>query len=194
MSFNPILIVGGEPNSIFFEIFFKSIIKIKNKNPIILIGSKNILKKQMENLNYNFNINLIDQKSLTNTKISKTNINLIDIEYNQKTAFKKISGKSNNYINNSFKIAFDIIKKGMSSRLINGPVSKKFFLKKKYYGVTEFIADKFKVKSSAMLIYNKKLSVCPLTTHMPISLVSSSINQEMISQKVLLIDRFYKKI
>ena len=30
-----------------------------------------------------------------------------------------------------------------------------------------------------MLIYNKKLSVCPLTTHLPINLVKN-INKELI--------------
>jgi len=37
MKFKPILVVAGEPNSIFLEIFFKSIKAIKIKNPIILI-------------------------------------------------------------------------------------------------------------------------------------------------------------
>ena len=52
-----ILIIAGEPYSIFSEIFFKTLKKkqIQNmKNPIILIGSKEILFKQMTRLNYNF--------------------------------------------------------------------------------------------------------------------------------------------
>ena len=36
---NTILIFPGEPNSIFLEIFFKSIKKIKIRNPVILFGS-----------------------------------------------------------------------------------------------------------------------------------------------------------
>ena len=42
MNYKPIIIVAGEPNSIFFEIFFK-VIKKKIKSPIILIGSKKLL-------------------------------------------------------------------------------------------------------------------------------------------------------
>ena len=45
MTTKPILIVAGEPYSIFLEIYFKSLRqkKIKNlKNPIILICSKTI--------------------------------------------------------------------------------------------------------------------------------------------------------
>ena len=40
MNYSPILIVAGEPNSIFLEIFFK-VLKKKIKSPIILIASKN---------------------------------------------------------------------------------------------------------------------------------------------------------
>ena len=40
MNYKPIIIVAGEPNSVFFEIFFK-VIKKKIKSPIILIASKN---------------------------------------------------------------------------------------------------------------------------------------------------------
>ena len=51
MRYKPIIIVAGEPNSIFFEIFFKSIKKIKIKHPLILIASLNLIKLQMGALN-----------------------------------------------------------------------------------------------------------------------------------------------
>ena len=44
-----------------------------------------------------------------------------------------------------------------------------------------------------MIIYNKNLSVCPLTTHLPIKLVSKNINKLEIINKVKLIDNFWKK-
>ena len=50
MNYSPILIVGGEPNSIFLEIFFKVLKKNKTLNPIILISSKKLLNMQMKML------------------------------------------------------------------------------------------------------------------------------------------------
>ena len=44
-----------------------------------------------------------------------------------------------------------------------------------------------------MLIFNKNLSVCPLTTHVPIKNVSNQINKKNIIDKVNLIKLFYKK-
>ena len=45
MNKEPIIIVAGEPNSIFLEIFFKSIKSNKFKCPLVLIVSKKLLKK-----------------------------------------------------------------------------------------------------------------------------------------------------
>jgi 4-hydroxythreonine-4-phosphate dehydrogenase len=42
-----------------------------------------------------------------------------------------------------------------------------------------------------MLIYNKKLSVCPITTHLPIKLVTNQISKKIITDKVSLISNFY---
>ena len=52
MNYSPILIVSGEPNSIFLEIFFKVISKNKIKSPIILISSKKLLELQMKKLGF----------------------------------------------------------------------------------------------------------------------------------------------
>ena len=90
--------------------------------------------------------------------MSKNKINLINVNYNK-------SKNSNIYIEQCFSVAFRLIKNKFSYKLINGPISKKKFLQKKYLGVTEYISKKFNSPKNAMLIFNKKLSVCPLTTH-----------------------------
>ena len=58
--------------------------------------------------------------------------------------------------------------------------------------MTEYIASKFNQKNFAMLIYNKKLSVCPLTTHLPLKDVAKNINQKLIIEKIKIINQFYK--
>ena len=44
-----------------------------------------------------------------------------------------------------------------------------------------------------MLIYNKDLSVCPLTTHLPLKLIHKKINKKLIEEKIQLINFFYIK-
>ena len=193
MIYKPIIIVAGEPNSIFFEIFFKSLKYKKFKSPIILIASKNLINLQMKKLKVKRQIRLIDFPELKKNRLDNKKINLINVNFNQKKAFDKISNKSNNYIKKSFDIALKILNEKITYKFINGPISKKFFLKKKYLGITEYLASKTETKNFAMLIYNKKLSVCPLTTHLPIKKVSKKINKTMIKEKIKLIDIFYKK-
>jgi len=192
MRFDPIIIVAGEPNSIFLEIFFKCL-KKKIKSPLILIASLNLVKMQMHKLKVKRKIVILDYKNFTNKKLNNKNINLINVDYNPSKAFEKITTKSNNYIKKSFDISFKIIKQNKIKKLINGPIYKKTFLNKKYLGITEFISKKFKVKKKAMLIYNKKLSVCPVTTHLPIKYVTKRINKKNIIEKVKLITQFYIK-
>ena len=190
----PILIVGGEPFGIFLEIFFKTISLKKFKNPIILIASKKLLMKQMKIFNYNFKINLINKDKINLNNLNKKTINIIDVNFNFKKPFDKISSKSNSYIEKSFKIALQIIKKNSFSGIINGPISKKNFLKEKYFGITEYLADKTNNNNKvAMLIYNKKLSVSPITTHLPLKLVNKSLSKKKIINQVILIKDFYKK-
>ena len=44
-----------------------------------------------------------------------------------------------------------------------------------------------------MLIYNKNLSVCPITTHLPLKDVSKKISKQKIIEKAKLIYTFYEK-
>ena len=193
MNYKPIIIVAGEPNSIFFEIFFKALKTEKFKSPIILIASIDILKLQMKKLRFKRKIKLLTLSELKKTKLNNSSINLISIKYIQNKPFKKLSSKSNTYINKSFDLALKIIKKKITNKFINGPISKKFFLKNKFLGITEYLAHKTKTKKYAMLIYNKNLSVSPITTHLPIKYVSKSIRKNLILEKVKLINSFFNE-
>ena len=62
MNINKIVIILGEPNSVFLEILFKFFKSTKFNNfkkTIVLIGSYNLSLNQMKKLNYNFSFNII---------------------------------------------------------------------------------------------------------------------------------------
>jgi len=193
-NYKPILIVAGEPYSIFLEIFFKSLKTHKFKNPLVLIVSKNLFINQMKELNYNFKINLINPKKIDANYISLRNVNIIDVEFKFQKTFDKITNKSNLYITKCFKIALHLLKSEKFSGIINGPISKKNFLNTRFLGVTEYLAKQCKKNNFAMLIYNKKLSVSPITTHLPLKDVHKKINKKNIINHIELINAFYKKL
>jgi len=191
MKFKPIVVVPGEPNSIFYEIFFKCIENNKIYSPIILITSKKILEYHLKALEFNLRINLLETKKINIKNLNKKKINIIDVNYEGDFKFDIISNKSKKYINQCFNIGFNLIRNNLSFKFINGPISKKYFLEKKYLGVTEYISKKFSIKNFTMLIYNEELSVCPITTHLPLKYVAKEINQKNIINKVNLINNFY---
>ncbi len=193
MKINKILIILGEPQSTFSEILFKYFSSkefSKSKKKIILIGSINLMRKQMKKLKFNLNLYAIE-----NIKEAKINeLNILNINYNGQKIFSKISSNSKKYISNCFKIALNLIKNNKKIALINGPISKKYFLNKKYLGVTEYISKKTKSKNQVMLIYNDKLSVSPLTTHLPLKHVAKNISKEKIIKNVKQIQKFYENL
>jgi len=194
MNYKPILIVGGEPNSIFLEIFFKSIQDHHYKSPLIIIASKKLLEQQMKKLGFFFEINMINQNFKKFNFLDNKKINLINVEYKFKSCFEKISSKSNDYIKKSFEVALKIIKQNKLSKLINGPISKKYFLKGKTLGITEYLAKKTKKNNEVvMLIFNNKLAVSPITTHLALKDVHKQISKQKIYLHVKLITEFYKK-
>ena len=86
--YKPIIIVAGEPNSVFLEILFKSF-KKKISSPIILICSKKLLIFHMKKFKFkkkvvDLNLNEIDRYIFSN----KT-INLIDVDYDFHNKFEK---------------------------------------------------------------------------------------------------------
>ena len=193
MNNKPIIIVAGEPYSVFLEIFFKSKKKINIKKPIILIASKELVLLQMKKLGFHFEINIINVNRLKFHLLDKKKINLIDVKFEFNKIFDKISDKSNSFINESFSVALKILKEKSCSGLISGPISKKHFLKGKSLGITEYLSKKTKKDNVAMLIFNKKLSVSPITTHVALKNVNRKISKKKIYIHIGLINEFYKK-
>ncbi len=190
MSIKYIFIVLGEPYSVFSEILGKYFSRTKNiKKKIVVLGNINLLKNQLGKLNYKINFNEISH--LNEAKFKE--INIINIDFSKKDIFSKITNKSNKYIEDSFNKFFELSKlNNKNYLLINGPVSKKTFLKKKYLGITEYLSNKSRSKDTVMLIYNKKLSVSPITTHLPIKYVAKYIDKEKIVKNVIKINNFFK--
>ena len=193
MSTNKILIILGEPNSTFSEVLFKyfrSKFFKQNKNKIILIGNKKLFQSQMIKLKYNFKIKEISSLQ----KYTAKEINIINVDYKFKKTFSEITSNSKKYIEKCFELGLKLVEEKKAQFIINGPVSKKHFLNKKFPGITEYVANKTNSKEPVMLIYNDNLSVSPLTTHIPIKNVYKYVKKRRIINNALKINKFYRSI
>ena len=177
-------------------IIFKSwmLRKKYSHKPILIIGSYQILNLQrkklkykikIKNINYNFKKRDLNGKALP----------VINVDYKQKKAFEKISTRSNNYIFKCFQKAMNLSKSKKVLGIINCPISKETLFKNKYKGITEYISKKTNSEGrEVMLLFNKNLSVSPLTTHLPINKISKRLKKINILQKTQIINMFFKKI
>ena len=110
-NFNPIIIVAGEPKSIFLELYIKNFDKFK-KSPLILIASQKLLLNQMKLLKLKKKINILSLKrSINFNNLNNKKINLIDIPLDYKNLDTIKIKNSNKYINNSFEVALELLKK-----------------------------------------------------------------------------------
>jgi len=190
---NLICIIAGEPNSINSEIIGK-VLKIKkklNRQNFFIIGNYKLIKKQFEQLKFNIKLKKIIK--IENNNFTKNNF-VLDVPLVFKNPFKIPIKNKRLYIMNSFKIAINLAKKKKVAGFINCPINKFETFGLRTMGITEFLAKKEKVfGKEAMLIYNKSLSVSPITTHIKIKNVSKKITKKIIIDKSLTINNFYKK-
>ncbi len=186
-----LVIPFGDPKSVFLELllkYFKSKSYKKSRINFILVGSYRIIKTQMKKFNSKINLNNLE--NINQIKINK--INIINVCLKRVKNIDDQKKITNDYIEKCFQLSLDIIKTNSNTALFNGPVSKKNFLAKKHLGITEYLAKKTLSKNPVMLIYNNELSVCPITTHLPIKFVAKSLNKTKIIDKIKLINKFYK--
>ena len=79
MKNKPIIIINGEPNSVFVEIFFKALNSKKYKSPIILISSIELIKFYIKKFKFKKKIKLIQVNNILDSNLNNNSINLINI-------------------------------------------------------------------------------------------------------------------
>ncbi len=133
-NFDPIIIVAGEPKSIFLELFFKTYKKFK-KNPIVLIVNKKLLVDHLKLLKIKRPIiNLVSHKIINYKILDNKKINLIDVPLVYSSLKNIEINDSNQYINKCFDIAIELLRENNKLKLINGPIIKKKFFREKTLG------------------------------------------------------------
>ena len=155
-----IAIVAGEPNSINSEIIAKAWKKIKNNKNLFIIGNYSLLKKQIKKINIKIKVSEIASiKDIKNNK----KLNVLNIPLKFRSLFENNIKNTKRYVLESLNVAHNLALNKKIKAFINAPIDKRIF-SNKYLGVTEYLASKNNIKNKeVMMIYNKKLSVIPLT-------------------------------
>ena len=182
-------IVLGEPNSINSEILAKS---NASKSSSIIIGSYELLKSQLKILKIKRKIRKI--KKTEDFKKNDEVINVLDIPLKFKKPFNVSRKESSKYVKKCLLVSHSLCLQKKIKGIINCPINKKNLFKNKNQGVTEFLAKKNKIfNSEVMVIYNKNLSVVPITTHIKLKNVSKFIKKDFLSKKLITLNKFFIK-
>ena len=189
-----IILIGGDPNSINSEIILKSWRKISNtlKKKIYLVSNYNLIKDQSKKLK--FSIKVCKVKSLKSKNNSDT-LKIIDINLKYSRPFNVPIKEASKFVKKSLIIGHHLALNKNVLGLINCPIDKTL-LRRNNMGVTEFLASKCNIKnnSEVMLIWNKKFSVSPITTHIDLKDVSKNLKSKIILNKINTINDFFKRI
>ena len=189
-----VCIVAGDPNSINSEIIaklWKKKSSFKNIN-IFIIGSYDLINAQLKKIKINIKLKKINGLKKHNFK---KNLLIYDVPTKFKNPFELSKKNKYKYIFKCFEKAIYFSKNKKVLGFINCPINKSEVFRKKIIGVTEYLAKKEGCYGKeVMLIYNKKLAVSPITTHIQVKKISQTLNKSLIVNKLITIDKFYRKI
>ncbi len=170
----------GDINGIGINILIDSWRKNKIKD-FILFTDYTVLKKFLKKSNYKLKINLIhkiNEEDSQNIKFIQGKINVY--------SYKSISLEDNTF--KSLKFGYEFCKKNICIGLITLPLRKDLIIEnidKNFTGHTEYFQKIDSKKYSNMILYNKKIIISPLTTHIELKNVTKTIaNKDFIFKKI----------
>ena len=180
-------IILGEPNSINSEILAKS---IAYKKKAVIIGNYNLLKLQLKILKIKKRVKKFNK--FEDFKKKANSLNVLDVPLKFKKAFSVSPKESSVYIKKCLALGHELCLQRKIGGIINCSINKRNVFKNKNLGVTEFLAKKNNIyNSEVMIIYNKKFSVVPLTTHIKVKEISKLLKKKLIINKIDTLNKFY---
>jgi 4-hydroxythreonine-4-phosphate dehydrogenase len=188
MPSKPIIAVStGEPAGIGPDI---SLLMAQHRIPgkPIFIGSYDVLKERVAQRN--MNIEIVKISHINEVAEHKAGvIQLIDIPVFETVTAGKLNKNNADYVLNIIKQCTDLCRMGNAQAMVTAPVQKSILSSQSilFRGHTEFIADQLNEKNSLMMLASEEMRIALLTTHLPLSQVSShiSFNKIIESTKIL---------
>lgn len=198
MKNDSMIITMGDPSGIGPEVILKSFTDTYVSNlPIVIYGDYNILAyyKNLFNLNTFelYPIKSIEDAIFTSEKLNVLDFNNVSMDNYEMGTLKKEYGEASfNYIVQSIHAVLD----GKARSVVTGPINKEalHLAGHMYPGHTEIFAEYANSNDYAMLLYDEKLSVIHVSTHVALENAIQLITKERIQRVIELADFNMSKI
>lgn len=192
---NKILLTAGDPHGIGTETILRAL-KPEHYSKFLIIGNDKVFLFYKECLNIKIPINIIDTIDDIDSRFNSLSLNVLNLPYNHTIIPGKLTKHAGELALRCIDTAIGLIKKGFSNTIITAPVNKKAISKTNplFIGHTEYLAGAFNTKNITMLLSSDKLKVALVTTHLPLSKVSKSINHLKVLNTIKNCDQFLKQI
>ncbi|MFH1778251.1 MAG: 4-hydroxythreonine-4-phosphate dehydrogenase PdxA [Candidatus Omnitrophota bacterium] len=194
---NPrIAITIGDPAGIGPEIVVKSLLsnKITKKTDILMIGDLRIIHNANKRMGGKLKFEAVSR--VNEQKTSSDKIKVLDLANIAPARVRvgfidKYCGQASlDYVLQAVELA----RAGVIDAIVTAPISKEAIniAGFKYAGHTEILAEKLALPVKMMLV-GSNLKVVLVTTHLPLSRVSKSINKNAILETLIITDKYLRK-
>ncbi len=191
-------ITMGDPSGIGPEIILKSYENRRTSNKrIIVIGDYNVMTKAYDLVRpASFKLHRISD--IRECDFTPSYLNVLDIQIINMTEFLpgRLQAASGSAAYECIRIAVNLAENKIIDAIVTAPLNKEALHKagKNYPGHTEILASLTGVKDYAMLLYDKKLSVIHVSTHISLLESIKGLKRERIEKVIMLADEAMKKL
>ncbi len=191
-------ITHGDTNGIGLEVVLKAL-----SNPMILELCTPVLYSAAKVVNYHrktietptpqFNVT----RSAENLKQNQPN--LVEVMGNEElnVEYGTVSKQAGHAAFKSLEAAVSDLKRGMIDVLVTAPINKESIQSEefKFPGHTEYLEASLgnEGDKATMILFNEKMRIALLSTHLPLSKVSASVTKENVKQKIMLLNESLKR-
>lgn len=191
-------ITMGDPSGIGPEIIIKSFEneQIRN-NSVIVIGDFNVMQSAYDLLKVN-SFELKGVNSISGCSFSREILNIFDLKLIRKGGLEtaKVNTASGAAAFEALRKAIELATKNEIDAIATAPLNKEalHLAGHKYAGHTEILADLTGTEDYAMLLYDSKLSVIHISTHISLFEAVTGLKRKRIEKVIELADQSMKRL
>jgi 4-hydroxythreonine-4-phosphate dehydrogenase len=195
---NIVGITMGDPSGIGPEIILKSFINPEIKKlAIVVIGDYGVMLAAWKMLKVtSFELNRI--LSVNQGKFNGNTLNILDLNLINAEALKpgKVQAESGHAAFECIRKAVEMVQNKEISSIATAPLNKEalHMAGHNYPGHTEILADLSGTRDYSMLLYDKKLSVIHVSTHVSLMEAIKSLREDRIEKVIELADNSMRKL